>query len=651
MLRPSYVSSPFIDDERSVTYAFGKNNAVIIADIDRNGYLDIVTFPSNFTVAITLSPVAWINQDGIFIADPSRIQNPGPYQYFRDSVAGDFNGDGLTDYFQIDTGWELNDRDPAFFFGSQPALLLGGATGLIWQSTQSWLTNPGGGQSFNHIADSADYDRDGDLDLVIGAFWDFRIYENNGNGTFTWREDILPAKFNSNTGQWDVSGTTFIELDGQYAIVAGSYRGWDANTAVHPLSILVQVDGQFQEAYTLARPNLGFQRERNYGASDMFNIDLNGDGREDLLVIWETEPLNGIDDGVSNMTGDPRATRYTDLSNTVVSMYFQDANGHLVADNTFYNGPRNTNGAPLYFEDFNLDGHADFWFSHYHARPTEFDKLVFINDGNGKFSNPVNMFNTTELFPEWYTLSPFFFDANNDGATDVVGLRGVFPNPPTRNIGEELQVFLSDSPAYNINGNNKFLTVLKDQLFDGGAGTDTAIFSGQFSDYTLSRNDQGHITFTDKILGRDGRDSFVNIERFKFDDGVIAIDFDDTSGQAYRLYTAALDREPDLEGLGFWIAALDRGASLQNVARGFVDSTEFRDNFYGDGSNGAFVTALYNNVLDRAPEPDGYNFWLGALNRGVDRAEILLGFSESPENYANAVKLTGSAVVYQEWLG
>jgi hypothetical protein len=646
MLKTSYLSAQYLDPVPSLTYSFGKNNAVIISDIDHNGYLDLVTFPSNFIFDTPINPVPWTNQGGVFTANPGVIKNTSPYQYFRDSVAGDFNNDGYTDYFQVDTGWELNNRTTNN--GNAPALLLGGKNGLTWQNLDSWLTNPSGAQSFNHIADAADYDRDGDLDIVVACFFDFRIYQNSGSAQFTWREDVLPAKFNNN--EYSVSGTSFIELNGQYAIVAGAYRPW-VGKKILPLSVITQQNGQFVESYTLERPNLGSARERNYGAVDMFNMDLNGDGREDLLVVWETDANGGIDDGMSNMSGNPQVARYSGLGNSVFSVYFQDASGKLVADNTFYNGD-NTAGAPLFFEDFNLDGYVDFWISSCFARPNNFDQYVFINDGTGHFAHPKTpMFNTNESFQDWYTLSPFFFDANNDGAVDVVATRGVFPNPPTRMIGEEVRTFLSDGPAYNINGNNKFITALADKTWDGGAGVDTAIFSGKFSDYTITANQLGQITTTDKVLGRDGQDSFVNMERFKFDDGVIAIDINGNAGQAYRLYKAALDRVPDATGLGHWISALDRGVSLQDVANGFVNSTEFRNNFYGDGSNATFVTALYHNVLDRNPDAVGYAFWNQALSNGTSREAVLVGFSESLENNANTIGLIGGGIVYQEWIG
>lgn len=647
MLKKSYVSQPHLDAENSKTYAFGKINAVILDDIDNNGFIDLVTFPSNFTVGTPLAPVVWTNTNGIFTSSPNKIKNVESYQYFRDNVSGDFNNDGYTDYFQIDQGWELNNRNPDYFFGSQPALLLGGSQDLTWQPISGWLTNSDGGKSFNHIGDSADYDGDGDLDVVVASFWDFRIYENSGSAKFTWQENLLPAKFNN--GSYSVSGTTFIELGGQYAVVAGAYRIFSLSEPVLPLSVLTQQNGQFTESYTLSRPNLGHNRERNYGAADMFNMDLNGDGREDLLVLWETEPSGGINDGLSNMSGSSRVSRYQDISNSIISIYFQDETGKLVSDGTFYNGPKLSSAAPLYFEDFNLDGHMDFWMSSFHSHPSNFNELVFINDGNGRFSNPINMFSIAESFPDWYLLSPFFVDANNDGAIDVVAIRPVYPEPPTRTIGEEVRVFLSETPGYDLKSNNKFSAVLADKMFDGGAGTDTAIFSGKFSDYKIEVNKNGHWITTDQTVGRDGTDVWINVERFKFDDLTVAIDINNGAGQVYRMYKAALNRAPDQEGLGYWINQFDNGASLKNIAGGFVDSTEFRNKFYGDGTNTTFVGALYNNILGRAPEQEGYDYWLNLLDQGVDRASVLIGFSESPENYSNTADLIAKGIVYQEW--
>lgn len=108
-------------------------------------------------------------------------------------------------------------------------------------------------------------------------------------------------------------------------------------------------------------------------------------------------------------------------------------------------------------------------------------------------------------------------------------------------------------------------------------------------------------------------------------------------GQVYRLYQAALDRAPDYAGFASWFGMLDNnGGSVQDVAKSFVNSAEFRAK-YGALSNTQFVTQLYANVLDRAPDAAGLAAWVGALDGGMSRADLLLGFSDSAEMRANAM--------------
>jgi hypothetical protein len=46
----------------------------------------------------------------------------------------------------------------------------------------------------------------------------------------------------------------------------------------------------------------------------------------------------------------------------------------------------------------------------------------------------------------------------------------------------------------------------------------------------------------------------------------------------------------------------------------------------------AFVQQLYRNVLDREGEATGVEAWKGALQGGMTRADVVLGFSESLEH-------------------
>ena len=67
-----------------------------------------------------------------------------------------------------------------------------------------------------------------------------------------------------------------------------------------------------------------------------------------------------------------------------------------------------------------------------------------------------------------------------------------------------------------------------------------------------------------------------------------------------------------------------------------------REKYGEDVSNEQYVKTLYQNILDREPDTDGYNYWVGQLNNGIeDRSELLLGFAESAENKALFTDMTG----------
>lgn len=109
----------------------------------------------------------------------------------------------------------------------------------------------------------------------------------------------------------------------------------------------------------------------------------------------------------------------------------------------------------------------------------------------------------------------------------------------------------------------------------------------------------------------------------------------------YRLYRATFLREPDRGGYDYWKARLDTGTSLHTIANGFTGSTEFRQR-YGALDNRAFVTLLYRNVMERAPDAGGLAHWVGALDGGQSRGHVLVGFSESTElkNKINKERMT-----------
>ncbi|QBE64319.1 DUF4214 domain-containing protein [Pseudoduganella lutea] len=189
---------------------------------------------------------------------------------------------------------------------------------------------------------------------------------------------------------------------------------------------------------------------------------------------------------------------------------------------------------------------------------------------------------------------------------------------------------------------------------DGGTGLDTALYAGAAAGFDV-RQHSGVTTVIDKA-GAEGRDLLAGIERIQFDDSARAFDTAGTAGMAYRIYQAAFDRAPDHAGLGYWIDRMDHGATLDELATNFILSTEFRDLYGADLAAGAYITQLYDNVLHRAPDSTGYDFWLSALignGNGNDtlatRAGILARFSESPENVGQVAEAIGAGIAYLPW--
>jgi serralysin len=180
-----------------------------------------------------------------------------------------------------------------------------------------------------------------------------------------------------------------------------------------------------------------------------------------------------------------------------------------------------------------------------------------------------------------------------------------------------------------------------DDLIDGGAGIDIAVLRG--SGFATVTRLQGAAVIA---TGPDGSDTLMNVERLQFDDGWRAFDSQGAGGQAFRLYQAAFDRQPDAGGLGWWIRTLDQGVRLVDVSQHFIDSPEFAIR-YGSLDTTGFVTQLYANVLHRAPDGGGLAYWVANLSgSAIDRAGVLMYFSESDENQAALIGVIQDGMSY-----
>ena len=98
---------------------------------------------------------------------------------------------------------------------------------------------------------------------------------------------------------------------------------------------------------------------------------------------------------------------------------------------------------------------------------------------------------------------------------------------------------------------------------------------------------------------------------------------------ATRLYTCCLGRDPEDEGLQYWSLALTNlEATGYQAASLFFTLPEFVGL---NTTNEEYLTRLYKTFMGRDPEADGFAYWLGLLNGGMDRVEVMKTFASCPE--------------------
>ena len=190
-------------------------------------------------------------------------------------------------------------------------------------------------------------------------------------------------------------------------------------------------------------------------------------------------------------------------------------------------------------------------------------------------------------------------------------------------------------------GNDIIRVTIGNKQIDGGDGDDTVAFSGSVNEFSVTQS--AGIYTVNRLSNPTSVITLRSVEHLAFSDINVApqqalntATTEALTGQAFRLYKAALNRLPDKSGLEFQADALKSGLSLAQLAGNFMASPEFTTRF-NVAENSRFVTLLYNNVLGRAPEAPGLQYHLSHLDSELTRAQLLVNFSESPENQAAVV--------------
>ena len=128
---------------------------------------------------------------------------------------------------------------------------------------------------------------------------------------------------------------------------------------------------------------------------------------------------------------------------------------------------------------------------------------------------------------------------------------------------------------------------------------------------------------------------------YKITRGVITLDSErdrwpELTEYVGRLYDKALDRHPDDAGMNWWCANIKNHTMTPvAAAESFILSPEFEAK---NLNNEEYIKVLYRTFMGREYDQDGLNYWLGRINSGESRRNILRSFAGCPEFAAIAAK-------------
>ncbi|GJI92648.1 DUF4214 domain-containing protein [Duganella hordei] len=255
----------------------------------------------------------------------------------------------------------------------------------------------------------------------------------------------------------------------------------------------------------------------------------------------------------------------------------------------------------------------------------------------------------------WQTPPPV---GTYDGTNDLAIAYGAVIENATGGSGDDTLIGNSSSNRLQGNGGHN--------VIDGGTGTDTAVYTGNFSTYTLAAVSGGYTVTSRTDPGQS--DTLSNIERLSFADGTMSLNLASVAddpvqakyvAMAQKFYVAYFGRPADSAGLNAMVSQLmaaatptttlafadsySTNATVKALVDSFGNSAESAALYHG--TNRDFVTAIYAHLLSRVPDTEGLNYWSNALDAGLPRGVAALNMMAGAEGNTTPQGLLDGALV------
>ena len=222
----------------------------------------------------------------------------------------------------------------------------------------------------------------------------------------------------------------------------------------------------------------------------------------------------------------------------------------------------------------------------------------------------------------------------DNGVTYIDALSGASASTErTELINVELVQFLDKT--VNLVANDTFKGQAGTDLFDGGLGTDTVVYSGPLVQYTVNKSGSRYIV--SEPTGSDGTDYLTNIERLKFKDKFIAIDLDGNAGTTAKILGAVFGKESvsNKSYVGIGLNFLDTGWTYDNLAGLALDAA-------GAKTNDQIVSLLWTNVIGTKPTSADKQPFITMLENGMSAGALAQLAADTSFNATN-INLIGLA--------